>query len=105
MLAFGCISSFGATDVKVNFTLHTTDAYGSPLTETRYYYLYRPDNLSKTSSVPMVLLMEGSPGSGAATFLHRKADQAGFLVVSCAIPGNSLATVWNNDNPRVSARQ
>lgn len=88
----------GATDVRVDFTLRTTDAYGGAMTESRYYFVYRPDNLPRTSPVPMVLVMEGGP----ATQFHRKADQAGFLVVSCTFNGNSLGTVWNSDNPRVT---
>ncbi len=92
----------GATDVRVDFTLNTTDAAGAPLVESRYYYVYRPDLLSKTTPAPMVLVMDASPGGGAAGFFHRKADQAGFVVVSCAIPGNSRATVWNNANPRIT---
>jgi poly(3-hydroxybutyrate) depolymerase len=87
-----------ATDVHVTFTLATADPYGAPLTESRDYFLYRPDNLPKAAPVPMVLVMEGA----AATFFHRKADQAGFVVVSCTFNGNSLGTVWNNDNPRIT---
>ncbi len=80
-----------ATDVRVDFTLHTTDVYGAPLTQSRCYYVYRPNGLSK-APVPMVLVMDGSP----AGFLHRKADQAGFLVVSCSWSGNSSGTGWSN---------
>jgi hypothetical protein len=53
----------------------------------------------------MVLLMEASPASGPATFLHRKAEQAGFIVVSCSFSGNytgTPGTVWNHSDPRVS---
>jgi hypothetical protein len=35
---------------------------------------------------------------------HRKADQAGFIVVSCSFSGNSTGTpgtVWTNDDPRI----
>jgi poly(3-hydroxybutyrate) depolymerase len=97
-------AGFGATDVRVDFTLNTRDAYGGPLQQRRYYYVYRPDNLSRTTPVPMVLDMSAG-GSGAATFLHRKAGEAGFVVVSCSFSGNSTGTpgtVWNNDNPRIS---
>src|SRR5690349_2101780 len=89
---------FAATDVRVNFTLNTTDETGAPIAESRNYFVYRPDNLSKATPAPMVLVMEG----GAATQFHRKADQAGFVVVSCTFTGNSLETVWNNDNPRIT---
>jgi poly(3-hydroxybutyrate) depolymerase len=104
LLCFAVLASDGlaATDVRVNFTLNTADAYGSPLQQQRYYYVYRPENLPKTSPVPMVLVMTGS---GAATFFHRKADQAGFVVVSCSFSGNSTGTpgtVWNNDNPHIT---
>jgi poly(3-hydroxybutyrate) depolymerase len=90
-----------ATDVRVNFTLNTTDPYGAPLKQNRFYWVYRPDNLSKTTPVPMILVMDG----GVSTYFHRKADQAGFVVVSCAFSGNSTGTPgtgWNADNPRVS---
>lgn len=104
LLCLGFLASdgFAATDVRVDFTLDTTDAYGTPVQQRRYYYIYRPDNLPKTTPVPMVLVMTGS---GAAGFLHRKADQAGFVVVSCSFSGNSTGTpgtVWNNDNPRIT---
>ena len=87
-----------ATDVRVTFTLTTADAYGAALTQTRNYFVYRPDGLPRGTPVPMVLVMEGGP----ATQFHRKADQAGFVVVSCTFDGNSLGTVWNNDDPRVT---
>ncbi len=90
--------AFAATDVRVNFTLNTTDENGAPLAENRSYFVYRPDNLSKAAPAPMLLVMEG----GAATQFHRKADQAGFVVASCTFTGNSLGTVWNNDNPRIT---
>src|ERR1035438_9886359 len=73
-----------ATDVKVNFTLNTTDAYGVPIQEQRYYYLYRPDNLPRTNPLPMVLFMEDTPASPPASSFHRIADQAGFLMISCS---------------------
>ena len=103
-LCFAVLASagFAATDVRVDFTLNTTDAFGAPVQEQRFYYVYRPDNLPKTTPVPMVLVMTGS---GTAGFLHAKADQAGFVVVSCTFSGNSTGipgTVWNNDNPRVT---
>jgi poly(3-hydroxybutyrate) depolymerase len=78
--------------------LNTTGANGAPLQQSRYYYLYRPDNLSKTTPVPMVLVTDGN---GPAGYLHRKADQAGFLVVSCSYSGNS-ARGFNNGNPRIT---
>ena len=78
------VSVFAATDVRVDFTLHTTDVYGAPLTQNRYYYVYRPDGLSQAVPVPVVLAMETVPGGGPYAFFHRKADQAGFVVVSCS---------------------
>jgi poly(3-hydroxybutyrate) depolymerase len=96
---------FAAADVRVDFTLNTTDPYGFPLQQRRYYYIYRPDNLPKTAPVPMVLVMEASPASGPAAFFHRQAEQAGFVVVSCSFSGNSTGTPgtgWNADNPRIS---
>jgi poly(3-hydroxybutyrate) depolymerase len=95
-------AGLAATDVRVDFTLNTTDPNSEPLTENRYYYIYRPDGLSRSAPVPMILVMEASPGSGPAGFFHRKADQAGFIVVSCSIVGNTLGGVWNNDDPRVT---
>ncbi len=56
----------------------------------------------------MVLVMEASPNSGGAGFMHRKADQAGFLVVSCSFSGNSTGTPgvnWINDDPRVAGAE
>jgi hypothetical protein len=50
-------SALAATDVRVNFTLNTTDENGAPIAENRYYYIYRPDGLSRTVPVPMVLVM------------------------------------------------
>src|SRR5512136_105713 len=95
-------NALAPTDVRVNFTLNTTDENGAPLTENRYYYLYRPDGLFRDVPVPMVLVMEAGAGSGPAGFFHRKADQAGFVVVSCSIVGNTLGGVWNNDDPRIT---
>jgi poly(3-hydroxybutyrate) depolymerase len=96
------VNARAATDARINFTLNTTDENGQPLTESRYYYVYRPDGLSTRVPVPMILVMEAGAGSGAAGFFHRKANQAGFVVVSCAIPGNTLGNVWNNDDPRIT---
>jgi poly(3-hydroxybutyrate) depolymerase len=103
LLCFVILASggFAATDVRVDFTLNAADAYGAPLQQNRFYWVYRPDNLPKTTPVPMILVMDSSP----ATFLHRKADQAGFVVVSCSFSGNSTGTpgtVWNSDNPRIT---
>jgi poly(3-hydroxybutyrate) depolymerase len=102
LLVIAAGDAVAATDIKVSFTLFTTDGNGDLITENRYYYCYRPDNYPTNLPIPMILVMEASPASAPATFFHRKADQAGFVVVSCAIPGNSLGTVWNNDNPRVT---
>ncbi|MCL5278567.1 MAG: putative Ig domain-containing protein [Planctomycetes bacterium] len=100
-------SALAATDVRVNFVLNTTDENGVPITENRYYYVYRPDGLSKSTPVPMILLMEHGPGCAlwTASLFHRKADQAGFLVVGCSFSGNytgTPGTVWNNDDPRIT---
>ncbi len=94
-------SVWAATDARVNFTLNTIDRNGVPVTQSRYYYVYRPDGLSRATPVPMVLRMECVANEGAATFLHRKADQAGFVVVSCSFSGNSSGTPgsgWSNHN-------
>jgi len=53
----------------------------------------------------MILVMEASPNSGPATFFHREANQAGFVVVSCSFSGNSTGapgTQWNADSPRIT---
>jgi poly(3-hydroxybutyrate) depolymerase len=98
----GLISEgFAAPDVRVNFILKTTGADGAPLQQNRYYYVYRPDNLAKTTPVPVILVMEAATPTG---FFHRKADQAGFVVVSCAYSGNSSGTPgsgYKNGDPRV----
>jgi poly(3-hydroxybutyrate) depolymerase len=93
---------FAATDIRVDFTLKTTDANGAPREEQRYYYVYRPDGLTKTVPIPMLLVFEASPASGPAGFLHDRANKAGFVVVSCSFSGNSTGTpgtVWTDDNP------
>ena len=92
--------AFAATDVKVTFTLNTTDADGDPLVENRYYWIYRPDNLPKTTPVPMILCMS-SGGDDPMTFFHRMADQAGFVLVSCSFSGNSAGGSWNNGDPTI----
>jgi hypothetical protein len=51
-----------------------------------------------------VLAMEAAPGSGPAGFFHRKADQAGFVVVSCCASGDSTGP-WNNHNPAVDCSE
>jgi len=91
-LAAFTVSAFAAKDVRVDFKLNTTDAYNAPIQQSRYYYVYRPDNLSISTPVPMVLVMEASPNSGPAGFFHRKADQAGFILISCSFSGNSSGT-------------
>ena len=101
LLCFVVLASdgFAATDVRVNFTLNTTDAHGIPVQQNRYYYVYRPDNLPKSAPVPAILAMDDG------VLFHRKADQAGFVVVSCSFSGNSTGTPgtgWNNDNPRIT---
>jgi poly(3-hydroxybutyrate) depolymerase len=109
LFLLGCVvlasRAVAASDVRVDFTLNTTDANGAPIREDRHYYLYRPENLPRTGPVPMTLVMEASPASGPASFFHRKADQSGFLVVSCSFSGNSTGTpgtVWNSGDPRVT---
>jgi poly(3-hydroxybutyrate) depolymerase len=90
-----------AADLRVDFTLNTRDAQGAPLQQKRFYWVYRPDGLSRTASVPMVISLDG----GKPGMFHRKADQAGFLAISCSFSGNSTGTpgtVWINDDPRVS---
>ena len=91
-------AAHAATDVRIDFTLTTTDADGAALKESRNYFVYRPDGRPKTSPLPMILVMDGGP----AKFFHRQADQAGFVVVSCTFTGNSLGNVWNNGNPRLT---
>jgi poly(3-hydroxybutyrate) depolymerase len=97
--------SIAANAVKVAFTLNTTDVHGAPIAENRYYYLYRPDNLSKTTPLPMILIMEAGSGGGASSILNTKAGRTGFVVVSCSFSGNSTGTpgaAWNAGNPRIT---
>ena len=90
-----------ATDVKVDFVLETTDNQGVAATQKRFYYVYRPRNLPRDKPVPLVLVMECRGGDLPAKFFHRKADEAGFVLVSCAIKGNSTGNRgWVNGNPR-----
>lgn len=99
----GAAGAVAATDVRSDFTLNSTDAYGAPVVQSRFYFVYRPANLARTALVPMVLVMDAAPSTSAGGgFFHRKADQAGFLVVSCSFVGNSFGTVWNSDDPRVT---
>jgi dienelactone hydrolase len=92
-------NALAATDVRVNFVLNTTDSNGVAIQQNRFYLIYRPDNLSKSTPVPMILAMDDG------TLLHRKADQAGFVAVSASSSGNSSGTPgtgWNNDNPSIN---
>jgi poly(3-hydroxybutyrate) depolymerase len=106
LLLLCCLTQAGealaASDVRVDFVLHTTSLDGAPLQQNRYYYVYRPDNLAKTTPVPVILVMEAAVPTG---FFHRKADQAGFVVVSCSYSGNSSGTPgtgYKNGDPRVT---
>jgi poly(3-hydroxybutyrate) depolymerase len=94
--------SLGATDEKVSFALTTTDADGAAIAQQRFYYVYRPDGLPRTQAAPMVLVMECRGGDLPAKFFHRKADEAGFVLVSCAVEGNSTGNRgWVNGDPAV----
>jgi poly(3-hydroxybutyrate) depolymerase len=103
-LALLPVSALAARDARVDFTLNTADPYGNPLQESRYYYVYRPDNLPMTTSVPMLLILEDSPNTGPQSFFHTRADQAGFILVSCSFSGNTSGTPgsgWIADDPRI----
>jgi poly(3-hydroxybutyrate) depolymerase len=98
-------AAHAATDVRVDFTLNTTDPYGNPIQQQRYYYVYRPDGLSRTKPVPMVLVLEASANSGPATFFRDIAGKAGFVIVSCSFSGNTSGTPgtgWTADDPHIS---
>ena len=100
--------ALAATDIRVDFTLDTTDPYGNPVQQHRYYYVFRPDGLSKAAPVPMVLVLEASPASGPATFFRDTAGKAGFVIVSCSFSGNSSGTpgtVWTADDPRFAGSE
>ena len=88
-----------ATAVKVSFTLNTNDKYGAPITQDRYYYLYRPDGFSTNTPLPALLVMEYSPGGAAISSFNAKSAQAGFVVVTCSINGNSVGSGWIVDDP------
>lgn len=107
VLALFVFATGAFADAPVTFTLATTDAGGNPITQTRHYSVYRPVNLPMTTPAPMVLVMECRGGDYPATFFHAAADRAGFVLVSCAIQGNSTTTpanprgsVWTDGNPR-----
>jgi poly(3-hydroxybutyrate) depolymerase len=93
-------SVFAATEIGYRFTLNTTDADGAPIQESRTYLVYRPDNLSKSTPVPLVVVLDNSTSN-----FRRLADKYGFVVAGCTFNGNSTGdpgTSWNNDNPRIS---
>jgi len=92
--------AFAATAVKVNFTLNTTDKNGAPIVQNRYYYRYRPDGFPVATPLPAILVMEEIAGGGANWVFNAKADQVGIVVVTCAIPGNSLGGSWVSRDPR-----
>ena len=74
---FCCLVLFASAahaQVKVSFTLNTTDAYGNALVESRYYWVYRPSGLSTATPVPMILVMESSPNGTPQNFLNTKAN-------------------------------
>ncbi|MDR3406017.1 MAG: hypothetical protein P4L99_26260 [Chthoniobacter sp.] len=98
-------NALAATAVKVNFTLKTTDPQGAPLTQNRYYHVYRPDGFPRTTPLPMILLLEYGGNQGANSTFNIKAAQVGLVVVSCSFSGNSTGTPgrgWINGNPRES---
>ena len=89
-----------ASDVRVEFTLNTRSADGAPIKQHRVYFLYRPDHLSKSTPVPVIVFMGGSP-----VLFHRKADQAGFVVVAASPSGNSTGNPskgWLAGDPKVT---
>jgi poly(3-hydroxybutyrate) depolymerase len=99
LIALG--ASAWASDTKVSFTLNTSDAYGGALQESRYYYVTRPDGLSKAKPVPMILVFEAGANSGPDGLFRAIAGQYGFLIVSCSFSGNSTGTpgsVWTSDS-------
>jgi poly(3-hydroxybutyrate) depolymerase len=105
ILALLAGNTLAATAVKVNFTLNTTDAQGAPLTENRYYHVYRPDGFPRTTPLPMILILEHGPGQAANPTFNAKAAQVGLVIVSCSFSGNSTGTPgrgWKNGDPRES---
>src|SRR5204863_8244269 len=57
-----------------------------------------------TAPLPMVVVMEAGPDGGADGAINTKANQMGFVVVTCEFSGNSTGTpgtVWVNDDPRI----
>jgi poly(3-hydroxybutyrate) depolymerase len=93
-------SVFAATEVRYTFTLQTTDADGMPIQQTRSYVVYRPDNLPRTTPVPLVVVLDNSTSN-----FQRIADRYGFVVAGCSFSGNSTGnpgSSWNNDNPRIA---
>ena len=97
------VSAHAATAVKVTFTLNTSNKSGAAIQQNRYYYLYRPDGYPTTTPLPAILVMETTPGAAAISVFNTKAAQAGFVVITCSISGNSTGTpgtVWVADDPR-----
>ena len=93
-------SAFAASEVRYSFILHTADADGAPIQQTRSYVVYRPDDLPKTAAVPLVVVLDGSTSN-----FQRQADHYKFVVAGCNFAGNSTgnpASSWNNDNPRIA---
>src|SRR5262245_16063684 len=77
---------------QFTFTLNTHDEYGAPLTQSRLYYVYRPTGLSTATPVPLLIIFEGGPDSGAYGMFNTVANQAGFVVVTAAFSGNRTGT-------------
>lgn len=82
----------------MTFTLDTTDRYGAPIQQTRYYYVTRPDGLPKSKPAHMILVFAAVGNSGADGLFRDVAAKAGLLVISCAFTGNSDGGSWVNDN-------
>jgi poly(3-hydroxybutyrate) depolymerase len=102
--AIAAANALAAQDVRVNFTLNTTDSEGDAVQESRYYYLYRPDNLPMDTPVPMLLVLEDGPNSGPQSVFHAEAGRAGFILISCSFSGNSSGTPgngWTADDPDI----
>jgi hypothetical protein len=73
-LSVACRELTAAIDVRRDFVLTAKDAVGTPQTQNRLYFVYRPDSQPRTSPIPMVLVMVYAPCPGPApSGLHSRA--------------------------------
>ena len=94
------VSAVAATAAKVAFTLGTTTKTGTATTESRYYYVYRPDGLVLTAPVPAIMVLEDVAGDPAVDEFNALANSNGIVIITGSVKGNSSNTFWRADDPR-----